>query len=122
MKKKLLIFIGIVSLLMLGLLILSRESILENWRMRKVAKQLEASVAIREAYGSNVSVISLVQGPQGGASMHTKIYHITPFRVLGNGVDVNIDVKWSHWGQDLEVDVAGFSEDGSYIDSNGTLK
>lgn len=121
-KKTLQIFIGTFGIFVLGLLLASRESILEDWRMYKVAKQLEASVSIREKYGANVSVSSLERGVQGGASMATWIHHLTRYRVLGDGVDATIVVRWSHPEEEMEVDVQGFSTDGSYIDPNGSLK
>ncbi len=121
-KKTLQIFIGIFAILVLGLLIAYREGILEDWRMYKVARQLENSVSIREAYGENVSVRSLDRGVQGGASMATWIHHLTRYRVLGDGVDATIVVRWSHPEKELRVDVQGFSADGSYIDPNENLK
>ncbi|MEI7945997.1 MAG: hypothetical protein WCJ02_04845 [bacterium] len=111
MKRKITI-VGVAILALCAVAVAIAEgTVIGNWRMHTVARQLEKTTALCDAYGPSCSVIPLERGLQPGSCFHMRVYHITPFRVQGDGVDKTIQVKWSNRDRGFDVRVHEFTEE-----------
>ena len=85
---------GAVGLLLSG-------DIVEEMRLHRVAQTLESSKAVKNKYGSGCSVTTLDHGKQS-AIVFAGAYHISRFRICGDGVNKTIWVKCAgstrEWG------------------------
>ena len=111
-KRKIIVSaVTFVVLCTVAVLVIAEGTVIGNWRMRTVARQLEQSTALREAYGSGCSVTSQERGLQPGECFHMRVYHITLFQVYSDGVHKKIWVKWSNRDRGLNVRVHAFTEE-----------
>ena len=112
MNRKIIIAaVAILALCAVVAVAIAEGTIVENWRMRSVAIQLERTSAFREAYGSDCSVTLLESGPQPASCFHMRVYHNTPFLVQCGGVDKTVWVRWSNCNQGFDVRVHEFTEE-----------
>ena len=111
MKRKLTVsLVAVLALAVVGTLALSEGTVIGNWRMRTVARHLEQSKAIRDAYGPDCTVALLERGRQPGEGFHMRVHHSTPFKLQGDGVDKTIWVEWSNRNKGLDIRVHGFTD------------
>jgi hypothetical protein len=99
-----------ITVALLGVVALSLNGdILGEMRLRRVARILESSTALRKKYGSGCTVTLIDHGSQASIDF-AMAYSISRFRIHGNGINKPLWVKWAGSKRDWSVVVYGFAE------------
>lgn len=115
--------IAVLALIAVITVVVAKGAVTENWRMRIVARQLEQSESLRDAYGPDCSITQIEGGLQPGEVFHGYVYHLTPFQVHSDKVDKRIWVKWSNRPGRMDVRVHTFTENETpYPSTLGIMK
>ena len=105
MKRTILYSVGIVVILLAGVIVLADGTVLENWRMRRVASMLESVKAVLDTKGNACSFEPLEHGLQPAMCFGMRSICDSRFRMHGSGVARTVWVQWSknHRGVDIRL-------------------